>query len=767
MLFLTFLIGISANTINAQEKKKTQQQHETNKKSKYQKDLRKLREQQNVFVGESADNEKPRSLNIGLPGISTRLAYSGMYLKYFNDFGREYVFNHRILSGQKELVNRKDCFIEYGYPGYIVNYIPAEVKTGGNITMGMSNRRTKFMDASFIQELKKGWYMGLGVAYRDQRGPYILPDNRKSTRDDHFKARIGKIFNRGSISMDIYTNRFNNEGTKSLAIYNEDGSISQYNNFDLSKDQYFPPLTEVLTVDPHTQKRVSNSKISGVNNKSVGADLDFKYTFKSGIKLRSTSRYTHVDRSGNNTAPNGLLLDHKKALKKFAKGMKNAKFIFNDTQEDVPQDLYFGIIKNTIEEPVAINQFFNNLILEKETGNHRIRGGLNFKFSQALNLNRYQDNFISVWDGNNVRIVDVIDPSGTSYTERGKIVYNGQYRAMDGNFYNYSIYLKDDWQLNKNLQLSAGVRFDYFKDKYTKALKSNMTSNTSHPLANKVVKVNVLKDNAEFFTFDDDYSATSAFLGFDYTHNALRIEGAVSKAFSNQQFKNALNPSPDINTSDLNDIYTADFNIGIVKAKYGFRTGISYVSRKNNFLLVQMEEGAVGNLHDIETLGMTVNSFIRPLKKIEFIAQFTYQDPKYKDYIIPAEASDTGEDLVFSGNMPTGISKVIIEFTANWKITSKLKAMATLRYNSKKTLDENNFFYSDPYFFSTAGVTYKINKRLNLKYKINNITNRIAPKSFTGLATLTPEQIPSVYGKPIFITTNSPRLHAFSATYSF
>ncbi|MBB3697859.1 TonB-dependent receptor [Flammeovirga yaeyamensis] len=773
LLGLASIACLTLNNVNAQGIKSDSAKVST-------KENNALTKQINVFESGGATNDVPRELNTGVPSISLKQVYNDSYFDFNN--GTAIAYRNFLLSGKRSQAERGESVIEYGYSGFVVNYEPVKVGNFLKGTISGSTRGTRYIDVQAMHKIgKKGWYAGLGLVNKQVDGPFHYADGWIGTNGQNYAARVGKEFKNGEFHVDVFHNDITTNTTKQMIfLLDKDGNV-QNTNFSDYNNLLLPASQSISYVDPFSGELIHKNDVLGTRIQTTGIDANFDYKFANDWKLHFVARYENSYQTANFNKALTVPKTANEYGDKYAgmMGMSPGSIYFQNanTGEKINGGDY--LIKEryqTLYHPENFQHWYNTTSMSKQFGDHTLKFGMNLQYVEFPHRAFIQQQGLyAIGDGSDIQAVDIVDNTGKVYTKGGIINYNGQIQAMDEvSSFTTSFYAHDIWKITDRFSVDYGYRFDIFMDKYNKIIDGTPDIDTTQPLANQFVTVKTYQTPAERLNYNQVHVMHSAYLGFVYQLNNWRFDGSASKGFMPQRITIAgIKPDRNFNSDQVNEVYVGQFNVGYIKSKYGVRTGINYITKTNDYEAISLPDGtSQGVPHDITTFGYNVNVFAKPLKNWNVAIQYTYQEPKYKNYELPTfdGAGNPTAPIIYSDNMPTGIAKHIIEFNTNYSITPKLKVNGLVRYQSRKALDKKNVFYSAPYLFTQAGVSYKLTKHFSLSYKMLNVLNRTGASSIIGLPNVNKDDtqvINNVYTNPMIGTIQAPREHVFTLKFNY
>lgn len=168
---------------------------------------------------------------------------------------------------------------------------------------------------------------------------------------------------------------------------------------------------------------------------------------------------------------------------------------------------------------------------------------------------------------------------------------------------------------------------------------------------------------------------------------------------------------------------------------------VSYITSWNNAAAVSVTKqiGGVSETqlytaqYGIGTLGFTLDGNVH-FGGFNLHTLATWQDPKYKNYGNKFTFSDgSTEEIDYTGNTVTGISRLMIEFDPSYKWRS-IRAWASIRYSSRQFVSRTNLAWFSGHFETFAGADWDINPHHRISLNLVNLLMQSGAKGSIDIA---------------------------------
>lgn len=677
-------------------------------------------ENRNVMLNASADNQ-PRQVSIGLPSeLSATIYEDGTPVSWtwwpmlpYYYWAASPVYSH---VGMKSL---SENAITNGTVNYIID---SWTKEGGDKFEGNAQYNTNIFglqrfNVSASGPIAKGWSFTAGAYTNLDPGTNKLADTKWQNDMKQFKFGITKRFNnnRGKISL-FYKYNFTRNATDGTApfIFVGDGSVKEYNGFDMGRDGFLPANSQIIYYDAATGRMTSVQRDMGMTALSNDVNLKFDYDLTRNMHLRFMTKYhyANVHYLGLSAAGIGL-------------ADENSGYTYAyDTYSHQDGELFTGnyATRYLQREGGHERSWFNTAELTGTSSDkrHGWRVGLNVWWMMPDMINS---------TGLYAHTVEA-DPIWLKLNGQQGASLNTGAEYYDAHELKTALYLSDDWQINNRWWLSAGLRLEYYKLGGRNAMTNDEPGGTDikYPENARTPQWSIL--NATKTGFSYDYFNPAAQLNLRYTITqgfGLLAEGVFASTASGPgMFAGTTLP----NTDQSNTVFAraglfwnnswiklvSQFTY-IMKTNYQARSQFTNPNNAAEVITVPVS-------YDLETLGWTTDVVLTPFKGFQFHGLFTLQEPKYKDFVmVPTFSDGTSNTYDFSGNYSPGVSRIIVELDPSYSF-DKFRVWASFRYQSKQYINKTNSLYFNGRWETFAGIDYAMNKHLSLSMSMVNLLNQ-------------------------------------------
>ena len=632
----------------------------------------------------------PRELNIGLPESGNGAVVLvddakhawGLPRGHFHWAGGNAYRRTRAM----DLIESAIVTGEIGMPVNSFTRLGGEAYSGA-FSLGSSTNGLIRFDGFFSGPVnkEKGWFFSAGAYVNFDPTSVNAPGRTFVDQKQIYQFAITKRWKAAELSLMYRFSMCGDNVSKAYAVapfvYNGDGSISAYGDFNIGRNCFFPADDRVEYMDAVTGKMKSANL--GQSDKRYLHDVTARglYHLESGWDLTGT---LHLCRMSPSSA----------ALITLA-GTDN---VSADKGYTVAGKSYEGLVQNRLAKMEDQNTTDLEFVAsaEKKTRTNDLRLGANFVFADQY------------YAASSFQFAHTVDAAPQRIMRNGASTwaYNKGAMYLDATKFLAVLWAVDTWRPTDRLTLRGGLRLRYsFNNIWTAAKLDGQKKNThvegfyiNNP---EMCELNLLHPN-----------------GFDYggsAHVSYRIAGrlfALAEGFasmtnkSSSYFKNATIPS-------LEPIGNALGRGGLAYDNefMDVTALVSYITSWNNALLMNVTgKDAQGNSqtipwtaqYGIGTLGMTLDGNVH-FGGFKMHLLCTWQDPRYKNYTNEFEFGDgVVKRIDYTGKIVTGISQWQLEIdpSYSWKW---LRVWASARYFSKQYASRNNFAYFNGHWETFAG----------------------------------------------------------------
>ena len=686
----------------------------------------------NVMLNASSDNQ-PRQISIGLPTSHSATIYEdGMPVSYYEWPCLPYLYwTGTSAHSSTGLMSLGESAITNG----VVNYaVLSKTRTGGkqhegHVNYTVSNYGKQTFDVSVAGPIAKGWSFSLGGYANLDPGTNKLADVQYANDMKMFKAAISKTWHDGRGKFNIYYRYAYNKNlgdSYGPFIYVGDGSVKEYNGFRLGKDGFLPANGEYSYIDIMTGEKKTLQRKDGGHALNNCVTANFNYSFLNGMNLDITTKYNYANSYCNmfNLAGTGIATATDGYTYAYDNGTHKAgeTFTGNYNSRYLLRDIGFERDWLTTAE----------LTGKSKHQAHSWRIGVNAWWNrQGIQANT----------GVYAHTVET-DPVWLKHNGEQQFGANTGGEYYDAHETKFALYLSDDWQVNKRLWLSAGVRAEYNNVAGDNAMAyTNAKDDTpTYPENVRTVGYNVAK--GRITRFSNNWLNPAATINGRYTickGFGVMAEYVYSMQHPNaQDYAGAYMPILDAVNTHLGRAgifwntpwmqLVSQVSI-ISQSNYKSRTQFTNPNNSSDVVTIPVT-------NDVQTTGWTTDVVLMPFKGFKFHGLLTLQSPKYKNFTINAEFSDgTSKTYNFNNKCTTGVSKVIVELDPSYEFY-KFRVWASFRYQSKQYINKTNSLYFNGRWESFGGIDYNMTKKVSFSLNFVNFLNQKGCSGSIGAADL-------------------------------
>ena len=697
----------------------------------------------NVMLNASA-TDQPRQINVGLPGTrSATIFEDGIPVSYF--FWPDmpfYSWYGGATYDKTSVMSLSEGAIQYGEVSYIVdshNKYSSD-KFGGLVQYQANHFGRQSLDAMISGPISKGWGYTASTHQVWDPGTYKLQAANLQNRTQSYKLGFDKKFanNKGSMSLLYQYSRYTSTNSDYAPfIFVGDGSVKKYNGFKMGTDAYFAnEMSDFTYMDLMTGeiKRTTWKDAATTRNHTLRFNLDYMLGQCTKLSVASKVKFANV---GGALVQMTNLIDN------------NGSYFYADGSTyngDKIQNF------NISYSPNKDKEWLTTVALTGKSANnaHSWRAGLNYWYQRSYS-HEMSTSFLQEAKADPAELY-IRNEDGI--LTRG-LMYNPQAGFYDGHDNTLAVYASDDWNINRKLWMSLGVRLAYQAyAAYTANNIGESTVNSRHPGW-------YLNDGTHVRTrITGDWINPSAAYNVRYT--IAKGFGVMGEYVYTRQRSNL----EDYASERYPDVAAMNTNMARVGIFWNtpwlqLVSQVSYINktnnkRRSNFYHVMQNDAIDGSglkkgeedsrgiqmAYGIQTLGWTTDIVITPFKGFSLHGSLTMQDPKYKNFDLRATFSDGITDgMDVSDNNVTGMSKILIELDPSYTI-DRWSFNLNFRYFGKQYINKTNTLFFNGWWESFGGVSYKLNKNVDLAVNVVNLFNQTGAKGEIGSADLVTDITP-------------------------
>lgn len=696
----------------------------------------------NVMLN-AANNTSPRDVNIGLPATvgGITILENDLPAVYFfwpelpNKTWRQSVGLERTgLLKMDQLANTM------GDLGFAVNSYSQtgtkEFKLKGKFTT--SNFGWLQGDVNVSGPVSKnGWTYTVGAFANYDPSTFKLGFNMNVDETKIFRAGATKYFSgdKGKISILYkYADSFN-VGNYAVFQYGAEGKVTELDNFRIGRDSYVVSDGQIRMKDLLSGQNYW-AGMSGKDNRTSSHTVDIlgNYLLNNGWNFKFSTRAHFATARMATIIPLSIF-----------NADASAGYTFASNGQPYSGPVGTQLAMHTPATPIT--NIAGRFSLSKQIGNHNVTVGL---LEQYYHIDKFTSNrsfFFQAVGAQPQRLV------GPNTDTNGFYNYNVGGEFHSGTENKLSVYANDEWKVTDNFNLSYGL---HLRNQILNG-RFSMTPRTP----NFVFGPNDFQDiNENWFQVAGSLNATynisknfGLLANFLYTEENRRLE-SYSQPFTPDTGKIR---SP---LGAFGIFWNTDYIQLISQATWLTKNG--YLGRYNLVNPDNSTQVQVASVdYSIQTLGWTTDFVLKPFKGFNLHYLITFQNPVYKDFAFSA----FGQNYNYGDKNVLGVSKVLMEIDPSYTI-DKWRFWASFRYFSKQYANLTNALYFAPRWETFGGISYTVNKNINVGATVINFLNqRGASGTINGAELITDAS--KYYGRMLTGTYIMPLTGQFSVSFNF
>lgn len=508
---------------------------------------------------------------------------------------------------------------------------------------GVVNRVSKFADGT-----KKRRLVLTGGSFNNRRGEIDLGDKV----NDNLSIRLNSMYQKSHSFRDyVESERYGFNPTATIKIDNDTNLKIGYEHFDDTRivDRGIPSINgEAYTTDNSTFFGSPDDNIANTKLNSFYATLN--HFFDDNLELKNSLRYTKNNKFYRNVVPGVISGDN----------------------------ITFSAYQSKIERDNFTNQ--TDLIKKFETGSLKHTAVVGTEITRQDSL-KIKDN--GTFSGSSsASLSDPIIYDSVSYDIANT---NGK---SDVDL--FAAYVQDQIEINKYLQLSAGLRFDRFKVKFRNNINSTSFGRNDSFISPRAAIVIKPQESLSIYTS----------YGVNYVPS------------SGDQFD-----SLDSTTQDLKPEKIQNYEIGAkldINPKLNLSMALYQLDRSNTPADDPDGSGDIVLTGESRTRGLEIALTGNITDKLETIASYAFQDAEIT-------SATTNYD---NGNKINLVPRNSFALWNKYNFTSKFAASLGIISQSSQYADASNSVKLQGFTRFDGAIFYKINKDYRLQVNAENLLNQ-------------------------------------------
>ncbi len=714
-------------------------------------------------------------------------------------------------------------------PGGIYNFISHNVYQNFNgeaqVTQGFqgnNNNPLYRIDTNIGGPLQNNWYFNVGGHYRKDdgarnndftfsKGGQLKFNFIKTNANGYFKF-YGKYLN-------DRTNRYTG-----VAATNWNAPTAAFGQDFNSTSLLMPSFNVNIPDGRNINKTNTFNPTNGVHAKDFALGLDLSQQLGNQWTLRNNLKFSTKNANWQTSIsnafvslndPTAYLISDITAFSRADAPLPFGQVIFRDvlsnseiaridnsglfggnpfqylTNGSLPNDAIMGT--SAWYKDIDANEWMQQLSINKQIEQHNVTLG----FSSGLSNTSYfgQGSFGYATYEPNPRMLQVTlenpnQPILNISDENGVSNYGGLfYVNTEANITQLATFINDRWQLNNNLHLDIGLRYESIKHKGNKdrfaplGLPGGVDGNENTIYDNGIIGSTGEKD---FFNYTYSYVSYSVGINYSFNKNSA-IFSRLSKGHKAPELNYYFDNFRNVPINSKGEIQKINqFELGLKwSSKIISFTGTAFWSRlkdigTSNF---EFDDNSGGifytpiQFNASRTIGFEWESVLKATNQLSFEFNGVIQDPKATKWKVydAAGTIETDDDVIhdFSGNQLAFNPKAMFNLGSFYQ-NKKLSAFLKWQFMGKREGNVSNGFQLDAYSSFTTGLGYKISKNLSANVVVNNLFNSEGLANFFGANTFgasgsaaTPEFIQANPDASFIVVPILPRSSLIRLNYIF
>ncbi|WP_256081187.1 TonB-dependent siderophore receptor [Massilia sp. YIM B04103] len=632
-----------------------------------------------------------------------------------------------------------------GQPGATMNFI---LKKGtdtpeGSIRFSTGTGELRRVDLFYGGKISDGWYGTVGGFYRKTNG--VRDAGFPADDGSQITATLTRKLDQGELT--LYARRTDDKNAfytgVPLISSNEGRTISEFPGFDPLKGTLMSNEMRRFTVEAGPGKTLTYNLGDGRGLKATVFGAEFDQQFGGWTLSNKFNRFdgdmnTIAMFTGNNPLSMGAY--NTAALKANGGTAASATYLDGTPVADGQQVVQAGLW--AVEK--KMKSFSDELRVSKEWMKDNVvtLGGYFADYSSDDTWYLGSSHLMTAMP--NARLINVKLNNGVVVSNNGKEgpVFYAPNASYDGR--NTAFYISNDWKVNEQVRLDAGVRRE--RQKLDATISQLTTGDTDgNPLT--VYNNNTSMPTGAYTALHRSDSATSFTVGGNYKLSKdSSVFARANTGHTFVSFDDLRNAGSQKNVDDRNVLPTPK----IKQIEVGYKTvgqlfsayvnyfhtefdGIAFQQILANGNILNSVSGSKGN-------GVEVEFSVRPVRDLTLNLTGNYQDSTYKDNPLTA------------GKQVQRQPKLQFRFTPTYRVGlgdgNAVKLYGTYTQIGARWADQANQQYLPKYHTVDLGALFTFGEKIELRLSANNVGNQLGLTE--GNSRLTTGNSGPINARPLF-----------------
>lgn len=668
------------------------------------------RNNQNVMLNASAASQ-PRFISLGIPQWGNAIIEDGLPTAMFTDFFPGFwSWRSGLSTASMELTGLDESALQLGNIGYYP-MSTSKIDTHdfeGAASFSMNHFGRMQVDLDIATPLGKGWSLNLNVYQDLNRGSNHLDMSYLQEHIQYYKAGLSRTSDKGRFfATYLYTKRFSVYDPYGPFIFIGDGSIKQYGDFELGRDQYLPATATYEFIDVMDGKKGTRRFVEdgGIFTHVITAGMDHRFDNGTTFNLSSRLRLASCNLT---EAMLGSI------------EQESSNYTYQDGSP------YSGAVQTRflVNHQDILNEWFTTATLKGG------RSGLQWNIGSNVWITWTDVHMVT----SNFAYEAKKNPQHLLFNDSMYYVHNTGAQFVEGNQSKIAAFGLLKWNPIKDLSIRGGLRLEYSGIRGIGAHNIDGMTNNSRCEGWNLTMEGVSKTPFEVHNFN---GAASMVANYRINHNwGLEINAVTTQQHAELwQYGEA-----DLPTDKPKRNYLIRGGINFRNGWLDLQSLLMFYRQDNNYYTAlwthelthtaggypagYKESLYIGSLYSMQVLAWTTDIILKPFKGFTFHGLLTLRSPKYIDYTFQPTFSDGfSQKFDFSGKNITGSSAIEIELEPSYQI-DKWRLWASARYYSRQYVNITNSLFFNPHWETFAGIDFTLNDHVQFTMNVINFLNQ-------------------------------------------
>lgn len=654
-------------------------------------------------------------------------------------------------------------------PGGLVNFIPRKgtPELSGLVKLTTADYGQLRGDVWIGGPIGDGWVFSAGGYYNKDDG--ARDPGPTANNGGQGRVLISKAFARGNLSFGVKYMEDNNfffDATPLVRSGDKLRPLAPFNGHDDTLTGAEDGLVQIKTPAGIRKADFNLFNQSSDLQFTIKGDVEFDggTTLNGGFRYRDSNTNRNA-RGLNNLSTQAAYLTSVRAgaLAGFP-GATDVRLVYSTDGTAYPADANgnglvgvntFQSIQNPIKEMIGMVELGH--VFDTGIGRHDVKLGV---YATSADWAHDRNDGVGITEvAPNARLLDVVAVNAAGavvgrVTDRGIARYESRFAHSFGGYEDVAVHISDEWQISEQLRVDAGFRYEkIWISGYSEGVRSYNLGD-----ATTLADNNVLYGSGVFTHFEPSFDDKAYTIGANWQ---FMPEMGVFARYTNTY------RLPHIGQYRDNVLPTGVRSQSIEQAEGGVKFqqpwGSLYATVfYNSFRDVQFTNTYIDpttllivqeiNYGDVRTIGVELETTLRPVPWFEVAATATYQDPKFKNYTYNTIVSGAPVQTSFDDNRPSSMPKVMASVRPRLNLfDGRVRVLGEWRYEGDKYNDDANLVKLPPFSVFNASAEVDVTPNLTVQVKGTNLSNSLGLGQGGGQQAV-PGQAdgPVILARPIF-----------------